>query len=415
MSATPSASNAAEIRSAVTQSVSTFYNTYPFPPDPIIDEAPPGYNWRWNWAAVHAFCTGQAADPDQSVRILDAGCGTGVSTEYLAHLNPQAEIVALDISPGALNVAQERCRRSLPSQWGTDALQFHHLSLYDVEQLPGTFQLINSVGVLHHLADPQRGLRALSQKLAPGGFFHIFVYSELGRREIQLMQEAIRILQPDRSDYKKSVQVGRELFATLPPQNRLVQRETRWALENHRDECFADMYVHPQEIDYSISSLRSLLDSIDNLTFLGFSNPEHWDLAPLLEKSPELSDRASHLTPWERYRLREILDPDSITHYEYFLGKPPLHFETWAEDDRLAQAIAYLNPCLHGWPSPTLLNQDYQPITLSESEFQFLQACEGSEPKTIAALNELTGLTLAEVRQLIQKRLLFLQHDRILM
>ncbi|MFZ4667182.1 MAG: class I SAM-dependent methyltransferase [Prochlorotrichaceae cyanobacterium] len=403
-----SPSDPATLRSAVTQSVSSFYNTYPFPPDPILDEAPPGYNWRWHWGAVHAFCTGQGADPDQAVRILDAGCGTGVSTEYLAHLNPHAEIVALDISPGALNVAQERCRRSLPPQWGTDALQFHHLSLYDVAQLPGTFQLINSVGVLHHLADPQRGLQALSQKLAPGGFIHIFVYSELGRREIQLMQEAIRILQPDRSDYKKSVQIGRELFAALPAQNRLVQREKeRWSLENYRDECFADMYVHPQEIDYSIPTLRSLLESTD-LEFLGFSNPDHWNLAPLLEASPDLSDRASHLTPWERYRLREILDPDSITHYEFFLGKPPLNFETWEQDDRLAQAIPQLNPCLHGWPSPTLLNQDYQPITLSESEFQFLQDCDGQEPKTIATLCQSTGLTLADVRQLLQKRLLFL-------
>lgn len=404
-----SPSDPATLRSAVTQSVSSFYNTYPFPPEPILDEAPPGYNWRWHWGAVHAFCTGQAADPDQSVRILDAGCGTGVSTEYLAHLNPQAEIVALDISPGALSIAQERCRRSLPPQWGSDRLQFHHLSLYDVAQLPGTFQLINSVGVLHHLADPQRGLQALSQKLAPGGFLHIFVYSELGRREIQLMQEAIRILQPDRSDYKKSVQIGRELFATLPPQNRLVQREKeRWSLENHRDECFADMYVHPQEIDYSISSLRSLLDTTD-LEFLGFSNPDHWNLAPLLEKSPDLSDRAGHLTPWERYRLREILDPDSITHYEFFLGKPPLHFETWEQDDRLAQAIPCLNPCVHGWPSPSLLNQDYQPLTLSASEFQFLQACDPERPETIATVSQLTGLTLADVRQLLQKRLLFLR------
>ena len=33
--------------------------------------------------------------------VLDAGCGTGVSTDYLAHLNPGSEILAIDISKTA--------------------------------------------------------------------------------------------------------------------------------------------------------------------------------------------------------------------------------------------------------------------------------------------------------------------------
>ncbi|MEY2979000.1 MAG: class I SAM-dependent methyltransferase [Prochlorotrichaceae cyanobacterium] len=394
---------------AVTDTVSSFYNTYPFPPEPLLDEAPPGYNWRWHWGAVHAFCTGQAADLDQPLRILDAGCGTGVSTEYLAHLNPQADIVAIDISPGALQVAEERCRRSRPVQWGSDRLQYRHLSLYDVAELPGTFQLINSVGVIHHLGDPQRGLQALSEKLAPGGLLHIFVYSELGRREIQLMQEAIQLLQPDRQDYRQSVQVGRDIFATLPAENRLVKREReRWFLENQRDECFADMYVHPHEVDYSIPTLQSLLEATD-LTFLGFSNAQEWDLEPLLGQNPALLDRALKLDPWQRYRLREILDPDAVTHYEFFLGKPPLSFADWQSDQALAQAIVSRNPCMHGWPSQNLFNQDYLPITLSEAEFQFLQACEVSPPQTIAQVQQSSGLSLEQVRELLHKRLIWLK------
>jgi hypothetical protein len=29
--------------------VQRLYDTYPFPPEPLLDEPPPGYNWRWNW------------------------------------------------------------------------------------------------------------------------------------------------------------------------------------------------------------------------------------------------------------------------------------------------------------------------------------------------------------------------------
>ncbi|MDP8963199.1 MAG: class I SAM-dependent methyltransferase, partial [Cyanobacteriota bacterium] len=158
--------------------VQRLYDTYPFPPEPLLDEPPPGYNWRWNWLAAYNFCTGQKP-PRQDIRILDAGCGTGVGTEYLVHLNPQASVVGIDLSAGALSVASERCRRS-----GANRVEFHHLSLYDAEQLDGEFELINCVGVLHHLPDPIRGIQSLAPKLAPGGLMHIFVYGELGRWEI---------------------------------------------------------------------------------------------------------------------------------------------------------------------------------------------------------------------------------------
>ncbi len=242
---------------AVSSAVASLYNAYPFPPEPLLDEAPPGYNWRWNWQAAYSFCTERKPETDK-VRILDAGCGTGVSTEYLVHLNPEAEVVGIDISPGAIAVATERCQRS-----GADRVSFHNISIYDVEQIPGEFDLINCVGVLHHMPDPIRGIQTLAKKLKPGGIFHIFIYAELGRWEIQLTQEAIALLQGNqRGDYKDGVTIGRTLFSSLPEENRLRKREeTRWALENQRDECFADMYVHPQEIDYNVKTLFDLIDA----------------------------------------------------------------------------------------------------------------------------------------------------------
>lgn len=125
----------------ISEAVAKLYNTYPFPPEPILDEPPAGYNWRWNWQAAHSFCTGQKS-PKNNVRILDAGCGSGVSTEYLVHLNPEASVVGIDLSEGTLAVAKERCQRS-----GADRVEFHHLSLFDADQLEGEFDLINSVGV----------------------------------------------------------------------------------------------------------------------------------------------------------------------------------------------------------------------------------------------------------------------------
>ncbi len=113
-----------------------------------------------------------------------------------------------------------------------------------------------------------------------------------------------------RGDYRDGVQVGRQIFASLPENNRIVKREKeRWSLENQRDENFADMYVHPQEIDYNIETLFELIDA-SGLEFIGFSNPGFWQLDRLLSQAPEVTERAKELSERQLYRLIELLDPE---------------------------------------------------------------------------------------------------------
>ena len=386
--------------SQVSAAVAKLYDTYPFPPEPILDEPPPGYNWRWNWLAAYNFCTGRKPQ-NQHIRILDAGCGSGVGTEYLVHLNPYAQVVGIDLSAGTLEVAKKRCQSS-----GADRVEFHHLSIYDVDKIPGQFDLINCVGVLHHLPDPIRGIQSLAKKLAPGGLMHIFVYGELGRWEIQLMQRAIALLQGDkRGNYQDGVHIGRKIFASLPENNRIVKREKeRWAMENQRDECFADIYVHPQETDYNIDTLFALIDAA-GLDFVGFSNPGFWQLENLLEKEPELIERAAELTECQRYRLVELLNPD-VAHYEFFLSRPPLPKTDWLADNRLLAAIPELNPCIDGFPSQCIFNYDYQIVKLSTAEFEFMQNCDSKS--TVAEILTKVEFNLDGVRHLWKQHLILL-------
>ena len=395
---------------AVNNAVAQLYNTYPFPPDPLTDDTPPGYNWRWNWITAYNFCTGQKP-ARQDIRILDAGCGTGSGTDYLIHLNPEAEIVAADISEKALAVAQERCQRSGVIAKHKKPVTFHHMKLEDAADLPGEFDFINCVGVLHHLPEPVKGIQALAKKLAPGGIFHIFVYAELGRWEISLMQKAIALLQGDkRGDYRDGVKVGREIFANLPETNRILQQEkTRWSLENHRDEAFADMYVHPQEIDYNVDTLFELIDA-SGLDFVGFSNPKYWQLDRLVGESEELMSRSKNLSDRELYRLIELLDPN-LTHYEFFLSKPPLDIQDWSDDAALNQAIPELYPCMQGFPSKNFLNFEYQMEKLSDDEYEFMMACKDDKQKTVRDILANCQLDLPGARSLFARQLIILSSN----
>jgi hypothetical protein len=164
------------------------------------------------------------------------------------------------------------------------------------------------------------------------------------------------------------------------------------------------MYVHPQEIDYNVETLFELIEASE-LEFIGFSNPQYWQLERLLGKSPELMERAKGLSDRERYRLIELLDPE-ITHYEFFLGKPPLAKADWSVDETLLAAIPEPHPCIMGWPSQSFLNYDFQPVTLSDTEFAFMQACDGS--KTVREILEGVTLSLEEVRSIQQRQLIIL-------
>ena len=391
-------SDSNKIHSAVTN----LYNAYPFPPEPLLDEPPPGYNWRWSWTAAYDFCT-RRKPAQQDIRILDAGCGTGVGTEYLVHLNPEASVIGIDISPEALKVAQERCQRSGAS----DRVTFQEMNVEQAHTLEGQFDMINCVGVLHHLPDPVAGIKALASKLAPGGIMHIFVYGELGRWEVRLMQNAIALLQPN--DYQEGVKIGRKLFETLPENNRIVKREKeRWALDNQRDACFADMYVHPQEIDYNINTLFDLIDE-SWLDFVGFSNPQFWQLERLLGETPEILERAKKLDPRDQYRLIESLDPE-VTHYEFFLSKPPLPQCDWSDDTEFLRAIPERHPCMEGWESRTLFNADYELVSLSEEEFNLLQAIDQNAEKqqSLGEIIKEVGGDISQARSLHQQKLITL-------
>lgn len=387
-----------------TPRVRDFYNTFPYPPDPLQDGPPPGYNWRWCYATAYSHCTGRVPDPAQPLHILDAGCGSGVSSDYLVHLNPTAQVTALDISPKALAVAQERLRRS----GGEQRVHFHCISLLEAPSL-GRFQHINSVGVLHHMADPASGLAALAKALADGGILHLFLYADGGRWEIHRTQQALRLLgiQADGT----GVQFARQLIDQLPEHNSIRRRhQQRWALDTVGDAAFADMYLHPQETSYTLERLFRLVEGC-GLEFLGFSNPRIWTLDSLLQG--EALERAKALPDRQQWQLIEALNTD-ISHFEFFLGKPPLPRHTWSCDQDLLAAIPQRNPCLWGWPGSRLLDADLEPADLSQDEVDLLSAIDAAPSQPLQHLldadDDKSPEGLAEqVRALWKRRLVLLR------
>lgn len=97
--------------------------------------------------------------------VLDAGCGLGGFAEY-AHQWGAARVVGVDVSE-AIDAARERL---------DDAIELVQADIYALPFRPGSFDLAYSIGVLHHLPDPEAGFRAVVDTVRPGGFVFAWVY-----------------------------------------------------------------------------------------------------------------------------------------------------------------------------------------------------------------------------------------------
>ncbi len=120
-----------------------------------------------------------------AARILDLCCGTGLSTEALARVYPEAEITALDASPGMLAVARRKR--------GLAGVRFIEGDASDpaAAGAEGPFDGILVAYGIRNLPDPDAGLRRLATLLSPGGVLAVHEYSVADSLKSRLVWNAV--------------------------------------------------------------------------------------------------------------------------------------------------------------------------------------------------------------------------------
>jgi hypothetical protein len=121
--------------------------------------------------------------------------------------------------------------------------------------------------------------------------------------------------------------------------------------------------------------------------------------------------RVQGLSDRQKYRLLEVLDPHTISHYEFFLGRPPLSKQNWQIESELLAAIPEPSPCIYSWQeSPSFFDYNYQIVKISDAQWQFLLACDRqkSVAEILASVNVSSNASLADVRSLQQLQVILL-------
>ena len=96
--------------------------------------------------------------PLEGKSALDVGCGAGLLAEPLARLG--AKVTAVDAAPELIEAAKAHAAGA-----GLD-IDYRAVG---VEALKGKFDLVTSMEVIEHVADPQEFVQALAARLATGG------------------------------------------------------------------------------------------------------------------------------------------------------------------------------------------------------------------------------------------------------
>jgi len=260
----------------VTKAVKAFYAAYPYPTglSEAADENDPALLLR----EVRA-----QPSNNHPIRILEAGCGCGLGLLAAARRNPHFQFTGVDINPVGISQAQQQAHAR-----GLTNIRFQQLDLMTLEalQAPATgFDLIYSLGVVHHLSDPLVGLTNLASLLAPGGVISCMVYGRYGREPLQRLVDAID-LATDPADPVEQRLSSARLLAKVADST--IFKQTPWERTCEVDDIeFIDRCLHINQQSYDIESLWMLLRQAD-LRFLRWLKPADWIPEALLQDAAVL-------------------------------------------------------------------------------------------------------------------------------
>jgi SAM-dependent methyltransferase len=232
------------------EAVSAFYERHPYPP-PHDDIESYRRHWDDQRRRADSFLFWPHEPYHDDRNILVAGCGTSQAAHYAVRW-PNARVVGIDVSTTSIAHTQELKRKH-----NLDNLEVYQLAVEHAAELEQQFEHVVCTGVLHHLRDPDAGLRALRDVLAPNGAIHFMVYAPYGRAGVYMLQDYCRRLGIEPTD------AGiRDLAASLKalPQDHPIVHLLRNSPDFASTAGLADALLHPQDRAYAVPELYKFLD-----------------------------------------------------------------------------------------------------------------------------------------------------------
>ena len=191
-------------------------------------------------------------------------------------------------------------------------IEYAQADIMRLDSLGRSFDLIESIGVLHHLADPLAGWRVLLSLLRPGGFMKIALYSEVARRGVVLARTFIA-----EHGYGSTAEDIRQCRQALMERDNGAEFGAPLKLVDFFSaSACRDLLFHVQEHRMTLADIDAFLRE-NNLQFLGFTNLPGVSRV-YRQRFPE-DQTATNLANWQIF---EDENPDTfIGMYQFVVQK----------------------------------------------------------------------------------------------
>ena len=222
------------------------------------------------YSVLHKHLARRAAE----TTVLDVGCGAGWFVNSCAHYY-RVPTMGLDLNPVVLKQARA-VARLMP---GCEENTFVAANVFEFEPAQ-PFDVVNSLGVLHHTPDCHGAIRQALKWVAPTGHIHLGLYHLYGRRPF--LDYFARLRAEGASDAQLY-----EAFKELNPD--IVD-------ETHMLSWFRDQVLHPHETQHTYEELHQLLAAegfiIESTSINNFKTLP--SLAELVAMERRLEERSKH-------------------------------------------------------------------------------------------------------------------------
>ncbi len=223
--------------------------------------------------------------------VLIAGCGTGLETMNVISALQVASVLAVDLSRASLGYASRKL-----SEQGVTGVAHRQADILELSQLEDRFDLIHSFGVIHHMADPRKGLAVLASLLKPGGILFLGLYSRIARRP--LLKARTLITKRQLAATREGIRIFRReiLAGDVEPELAILASPASdfWTLSECRDLMF-----HVEEHQFTLLEVEAMF-AREGLAFLGLEVPHAPDLARFRLQFPAVSDLMA-LKAWHSF------------------------------------------------------------------------------------------------------------------
>jgi SAM-dependent methyltransferase len=238
------------------------------------------FNPQKGYAFAQSIFQNFCPSPSSSIRLLDAGCGTGEKTVRFACAFPNAEVIGIDFSEGSLSYAQR-----LKEYLDVTNVKFARKNLFsDPLTDLGPFDYIHCAGVIHHTEDPLVPLKNIVTVMNEKSYLWLLLYADYAHRHLENTRRiGLHMLFPDnnmiskRVEFLKDIGMARYTGSNEERPIKKILRAKRRLIYNVKDLWFSeytretqssdtdlyDAYANPIVWYYKTEMVEELLEGAD--------------------------------------------------------------------------------------------------------------------------------------------------------